>query len=533
MAHRRSLLLIPIVILACSVLGGVYGPGLTSTASAASSEDDVKASLSNFTRVYAMVERNFADPLVPDKAIYKGAIPGMLRTLDPHSYLHDPREFQLLQEDQHGHYFGVGMTIGPSRARSSGVICIAPFPGSPAYKAGIRPGDEILTVNDEPTEKLSMTEVADRLKGLKGTHVKVTVGRVGTEAPITFNLIRDEIPRKTVQDAFWLKPGIAYMEIDSFNENTSHDVEENFKKLGEDNVKGLILDLRDNPGGLLREAVEVAGHFLRRGQVVVSHRGRNSAEKPYIAKPGNGTHDYPIVVLVNGYSASAAEIVAGALQDHDRAWVLGEKTFGKGLVQTVFQIDNTGLALTTARYYTPSGRLIQRDYSNISFYDYYFHKEGDVKNLDDAKSTDSGRIVYGGDGIAPDEMFVRPKLDPFQIAVERKWAIFNFVSRYLGMHNAKLVKGWDPDTEYLEEFHQFLLDQKVTFTEAEFAGHQDWLKSELKREMYSSALSIDDARRLAIETDPEVARAIDSLAKARALLDNVKRVMAQRVGKSH
>jgi carboxyl-terminal processing protease len=533
MAHRRSLFLIPIVILACSVLGGVYGPGLASSAAAASSEDDVKASLSSFTKVYALVERNFADPISPDKAVYKGAVPGMLRTLDPHSYLYDPREFQLLREDQLGHYFGVGMTIGLSRTGNGKIICIAPFPGSPAYKAGIRPGDEILAVNNEPTDKLSMTEVADRLKGLKGTPVKVTIGRAGTDAPLTFNLIRDEIPRKTVQDAFWLKPGIAYMDVDSFNENTSRDLEENLKGLGEDNIKGLVLDLRDNPGGLLKEGVDVAGRFLRRGQVVVSHRGRASAEKPYTAKPGNGGHDYPMVVLVNGFSASAAEIVAGALQDHDRAWVLGEKTFGKGLVQTVFQIDNTGLALTTARYYTPSGRLIQRDYSNISFYDYYFRKDGDTENLDDAKSTDSGRIVYGGDGIAPDEKYARPKLDRFETAVTRKWAIFNFVSRYLGTHNAKLTKGWEPDHQHLEEFHQFLLQQSVQFTEAEFAQDHDWLKLELKREMYSSALSIDDARRLAVETDPEVARAVDAMPKARALLDNVKRVMAQRVRKSN
>ena len=533
MAQRRPLFLIPIVILACSVLGGIYGPGLTSSAAAASSEDDVKASLSSFTRVYALVEKNFAEPVSPDKAVYKGAVPGMLRTLDPHSYLYDPREFQLLREDQLGHYFGVGMTIGPSRTGNGRIICISPFAGSPAYKAGIRPGDEILAVNDEPTDKLSMTEVADRLKGLKGTHVKVTIGRAGTDAPLTFNLIRDEIPRKTVQEAFWLKPGIAYLDVDSFNENTGRDVEENLKRLGEDKIKGLVLDLRDNPGGLLKEGVDVAGRFLRRGQVVVSHRGRASAEKPYTARPGNGAHDYPIVVLVNGYSASAAEIVAGAFQDHDRAWVLGEKTFGKGLVQTVFQIDNTGLALTTARYYTPSGRLIQRDYSNISFYDYYFRKEGDTKNLDDAKSTDSGRIVYGGDGIAPDEKYVPPKLDRFQVAVARKWAIFNFVSRYLGTHDAKLTKGWEPDHNIVEEFHQFLLEQHVPFTEAEFAQDQDWLKLELKREMYSSALSIDDARRLAVETDPEVARAVESMPKARALLDHVKRVMAQRVGKSH
>src|SRR6202043_4096232 len=182
-----------------------------------------------------------------------------------------------------------------------------------------------------------------------------------------------------------------YMKITQFNENTSQEMEENFKRLGEANMKGLVLDLRENPGGLLNEGVAVAGHYLRKGEVVVSHRGRASAEKPYLARGSAAGQNYPIVVLVNRYSASAAEIVAGALQDHDRGWVLGETPFGKGLVQTVFPLeDNTGLALTTAHYYTPSGRLIQRDYSNISFLDYYTHSNLEQKNMADVKMTDSG-----------------------------------------------------------------------------------------------------------------------------------------------
>jgi carboxyl-terminal processing protease len=530
--YRRSVFVVPAIIVACSVLGGVYGSGLTS-AVAASSEDDFKAAADSFSRVYALVERNNADALDPEKAIYKGAIPGMLRTLDPHSNFFDPRDFQLLREDQSGHYYGVGMQIGPSRLGNGKTIVIAPFPGSPAYKAGIRPGDTILLVDDQPTDKLTLTEIADKLKGPRGTHVKVTMVREGSDTPLVFNLIREEIPRETVKQAFWVKPGIAILEVDSFNENTSHEVEETLKHLGEANIKGLILDLRNNPGGLLNEGVAVAGRFLQKGQLIVSHRGRVSAEKPYVARTSNGGHDYPIVALVNHYSASAAEIVAGALQDHDRAWILGDNTFGKGLVQTVYPLsENTGLALTTARYYTPSGRLIQRDYSNISFYDYYFRKDTDTKNPLDAKSTDSGRTVYGGGGITPDEKFEEPKLDPFQVLLaRRKYAFFNFASHYLGTHAAQLPKGWQPDLEIVEEFHQYLLSQGTEFTEADFTAHIDWMKQEIKREIYQSAFGLEDARRLSVETDPEVTKAVEAMPKASALLEKAKRIIAQRVSK--
>jgi carboxyl-terminal processing protease len=226
--------------------------------------------------------------------------------------------------------------------------------------------------------------------------------------------------------------------------------------------------------------------------------------------------------------------VAGALQDHDRAWILGERTFGKGLVQTVYPLtENTGLALTTAHYYTPSGRLIQRDYSKISFLDYYYGRKDPDSNVpQDVKLTDSGRTVYGGGGIAPDEKYATAKLDRFQTDLKlRKWAFFNFTSKYFGTHEAKLPKNWAPDEDILNEFHRYLLQEGVNFTEADFAQHHDWIRSELRYEMYLSAFSVDEARRLAIENDAEVTRAIDSLPKAKALIENAKRVVAQRVRK--
>jgi len=523
--YWRTSIVVPAIIIACSVLGGLYGPGPRGV-SAASSEDELRTSVRTFTMIYDVVEENFADKLSPDKAIYKGAIPGMLRTLDPHSSFFDPREFQLLREDQKGHYYGVGMWV---QGRGGQTIVITPFTGSPAYKAGIRPGDVILEVNGESTDNLSTNEVADMLKGPKGTLVRVKVGRPGVPDPITFEVIRDEIPRKSVNDAFFLRPGIAYLDIEQFNENTSSEVEQNLKRLGEDGIKGLILDLRDNPGGLLSEGVSVADRFLRKGQTIVAHRGRASAEKPYVTRHGNKGREYPIVVLVNRYSASAAEIVAGALQDHDRAWIIGDNTFGKGLVQTVYPLsENTGLALTTARYYTPSGRLIQRDYANTSFFDYYYRKNLEAKNPLDARMTDSGRTVYGGGGIAPDEKFSSPKLNKFQVLLIRKYSLFNFAAKYFGTHSTKLTKDWVPDQNLLNEFHQFLLKDGVEFTEAEFAENNDWIRQQLRREMFITAFGIDDSRRLAIETDPVVLKAVESLGKAKELLENAKKLLVQR-----
>ncbi|MCP5110734.1 MAG: S41 family peptidase [bacterium] len=521
----RSFLMIPALIAVCSILGGVYGPGLPGV-SAASGEDDIKDSLKSFSEFYDVIERHYADKIDPDKAIYKGAIPGMLRTLDPHSSFFDPRDFQLLREDQKGHYYGVGMWVA---GRGGRTIVITPFAGSPAYRAGIRPGDVIVEVDDKSTEGLNTTEVADLLKGPKGTPVQVKIARSGNPDPLVFNIVRDEIPRLSVNDAFFLRPGIAYIDIEQFNENTSAEVDKAIRKLGEENIDGLVLDLRGNPGGLLNEGVAVADRFLRKGQTVVKHRGRASREKPYLASRGNRGKEYPIVVMVDRYSASAAEIVAGALQDHDRAWIVGDNTFGKGLVQTVYPLtENTGLALTTARYYTPSGRLIQRDYANKSFFDYYYRKDRNDRDLRDVKMTDAGRTVYGGNGITPDEKYEPPKITKFQREVLRKYALFNCTAKYFGNHSTDLPKDWEPDEVVIEEFHKFLLDEGVSFTEAEFTGDHEWVRRQLRREMYITAFSIDESRRLQIKTDPAVMKAIESMDKARQLLEDAKKMIARR-----
>jgi len=521
----RSFLFFPVVVLSCALIGGIYGPGVSGVA-AASSEDEINNSVKTFSKVFELVENNFADQVNADKAVYKGAIGGMLHTLDPHSSFFDVRDFQQLRDDQKGHYSGVGMTVSERNHRT---VVIQPFPGSPAYKAGIRPGDVILEVQDKRTDNLNTTEVADLLRGQRGTKVQVLIAREGVEKPIVYNLTRDDIPRKSVQDVFWVREGIAYLDIESFNENTSREVDDNMKRVGENKVKALILDLRENPGGLLNEGVAVAGRFLANGQTVVSHRGRASAEKPYIARHGGGARDYPIVVLVNRYSASAAEIVSGALQDHDRAWIVGENTFGKGLVQTVFPLsENTGLALTTAKYYTPSNRLIQRDYSNTSFLDYYYRKDTETKNPLDVKMTDSGRTVYGGGGISPDEKFSVPRFNKYQTELVRKFVFFSFTAKFFGGGEAKLPKDWSPDKNVMNDFHAFLLKEGVQFSEADFAENNEWTKLQLKREMYLTAFGSEEARRLGVENDPVVLKGIESIPKAKELLEKAKKMIVER-----
>src|SRR5262249_11408378 len=258
----------------CAFLGGWIG-GPSRAASSSTTDADVENSLRLFTKVLSAVEANYADPVNEDKAIYNGAIPGMLRTLDPHSNFFDPKTFSLLREEQQGRYYGVGMTVGP---RSGKTIVMAPFVGSPAYRAGIRPGDVIAEVDHKPTDNLSTTEVAEMLKGPKGTKVVITILREGSERPLVFDIIRDEVPRHSVEQAFEIAPGIGYVNVVNFNETTGRELNAALKKLDPSGLRGLILDLRGNPGGLLNEGVAVADMFLERGQVVVSHHGRSSPE---------------------------------------------------------------------------------------------------------------------------------------------------------------------------------------------------------------------------------------------------------------
>jgi carboxyl-terminal processing protease len=531
MAHnRRSWLALPLIVFFCAILGGIYGSAVQAAASAPESTPLAEISLDrdvdSFAKVYALVQENFANKLDANKAVYRGAIPGMLRELDPHSNFFEPKDYELLKEDQNGRYQGVGMQVGP---RGSKTVIIAPFPGSPAYKAGLRPGDTIAAVNDKSTEGLNTTEVADMLKGPRGTTVKIAVRREGAPDFLTFTVTREDISRKTVQDAFWVKPGIAYVHILSFGDYTFRELDSNLRRLGENNIQGLVLDLRENPGGLLDQAVDVCDHFLQKGQTIVSQHGRSSPEKVYRASHGNQGRDYPIVVLVNRYSASAAEIVSGALQDHDRGLIMGETTFGKGLVQTLFPLpDHTGLALTTAHFYTPSGRLIQRDYSHLSFYDYYFDKDRNSRNLNDVKMTDGGRTVYGGGGITPDVKYETPKMDSLESELYRN-GLFSFTRDYFSKHPSSLPKGWLPTDQVIEELHDYELQHGVKFSEAQFTADHDWIKRYLAKEMYVWAFNVDDSDRVFAMTDPEVQKAAEDMPEASALMQHAKKALVQRM----
>src|SRR5437588_4704305 len=521
-SSRRSLLLIVVILVTCGFLGMLFAQ--RSPMTPPSSDSDVKDSLKQFTQVYQVVEDNYAEPVNADKAIYNGAIPGMLHALDPHSNFFDPKSYSLLREEQRGKYYGVGMTVGP---RNNKVIVIAPFVGTPAYRAGIRPGDIIAAVDGKSTDNMSTSDVADLLKGPKGTTVRITILREGSDKPLEFNVVRDEIPRNSVDLAFLIRPGIGYLHVTGFQETTEGEVAKALEGFGD--MKGLILDLRQNPGGLLNEGVGVADKFLKKGQLIVSHHGRASQEKRYSATHGNGGREYPLVVLVNRGTASAAEIVAGAIQDHDRGLIVGETTFGKGLVQTVYPLsENTGLALTTAKYYTPSGRLIQRDYSNVSLYDYYFNREAEENNNShEVKLTDSGRTVYGGGGISPDVKIPPIKSNRFEDSLVQHYVFFNFAKRYIVNHRPD-PKKFEVDDAVMQDFRKFLDEEKVPYTEADLLQNADFIRSSIKSGIFVDAFGQEEGLKVRAETDPEVIKGLELLPQAKALAENARRVVAER-----
>src|SRR5690242_6337817 len=531
-SERRGLVIAIGVLLLSAVLGGIYGPNVRATTASA---DDYQTAVRDFTRVLNVVQNNYADTVDVDKAVYQGAIPGMLRMLDPHSSFFDARQFALLREDQRGKYYGVGMVVAP---RENHTVVMSPYVGAPAYNAGIRPGDVIMKVDDKATDGLTTSDVADMLKGAKGTIVKITVSREGYNDPLTFTVTRDEIPRHSVDIAFMLKPGVGYIRLSGFNETTDREIAEGLKKLNAPSLDGLILDMRGNPGGLLNEAVAVGDMFLEKNQLIVSHHGRTSPERRYYAVRGNQGMTTPLVILVNNNSASATEIVSGAVQDHDRGLIVGETTFGKGLVQTVTPLsENTGLALTTARYYTPSGRLIQRDYKSVSLYEYHYERKV-PDHPTEVRLTDSGRQVTGGGGITPDIVVDAPKQTKFQQVLFRDDVLFpaetgvgGFTRYFLGT-KPTVNKDFEVDDNVMRAFREYLSKHNVRYTEPEMAETQDWLKRKIKQEVFMSVFNMQEGFKVLLEGDPQVQKAVEAIPAARALYQSAKKIVAQRMNGS-
>ncbi len=534
---RRALLSVTLFLATCAVSGSLINQKVA--AQSATDESTLRDSLHQFTDAYSIVEQNYAEPLDQDKidkAIYDGAIPGMLHVLDPHSNFYDPKAFAQMREDQHGKYYGVGMSIQPQPDKDgvTHIVVLAPFEGTPAYKAGILPGDMILSVDGKNAVGLDSAAVAAMLKGPKGTHVIVAMQREGHNGPLSFDLVRDEIPRYSVDLAFLIKPGVGYIRVTNFMETTSREVQDALDRFqaADSNLHGLIIDLRGNPGGLLDEAVNVSDKFLKQGQIVVSQRGRAFPDQVYRAAHGEeGSGKYPIVVIVNRNTASAAEIVSGALQDHDRALIVGETTFGKGLVQTVFNTSqDTGLALTTYHYYTPSGRLIQRSYDGVSAYDYFFvrndAKKADKSNLE-VKLTDSGRTVYGGGGITPDEKIDVPDLNRFQVSLLQHYifvdsGIGSFAKHYRVTH--PITRDFVVNDATLQQFKEFLKASQVDYTDADIADNLDWIKSNIKAELFTSQFGQLEGLKVRAQADPEIVKATNFLPEALALEDRDKSV---------
>jgi|HubBroStandDraft_6_1064221.scaffolds.fasta_scaffold12757_3 carboxyl-terminal processing protease len=524
---KRGLFLFVGVLAISAIAGGLYGRPVRATGASAG---DIQDSYRSFTKVLSIVEHNYATPVDTDKAVYDGAIPNMLRVLDPHSYFFDPKQYASFKEEQQGRYYGVGMTVAP---RENFTYVVAPMFGSPAYKAGIRPGDTILKVDDKSCEGLDTGQVAELLKGPKGTQVKITLGREGWEKPIEVSVTRDEIPRPGVDFYTLVHPGIGYARVSAFNETTDADLATALKDLDVSKLDGMILDVRGNGGGLLQQAVGIGDMFLEKNQLVVSFHGRSAPERRFYAVRGNQGVTVPLVVLINGQSASASEIVAGAMQDHDRGLVVGETSFGKGLVQTQFPLsENTAMLLTVARYYTPSGRLIQRDYKNVSLYDYHYNPK--PPRQPEVKLTDSGRQVFGQGGITPDIVVAAPKNNPFQETLIRRGVFYpfpqgvgDFTRSYLG-EKPDISKNFTTDDAVIAELRAYLDKQHIRYSDDDIHSNIDWLKWRIQREVLTSVFGVNEGYKIELEHDPQLAEAVNAIPRAKALYENARKIVAQR-----
>lgn len=520
------------------------------SANAASSRARVNAAIkSDVSEALAVIENNYVEGKKLDyNSVFKSTISGMLSALDPHSTYFDPVEFATFRTEQRSEYFGIGATIGDLRQGDEVNTYIrATFESSPAARAGLRFGDRITAVDGHSMKGKTYPEVRKFLIGNRGTIVKVSVEHGATGESETVTITRDAVPLPSIPLAYMVRPGVGYVAMTGgFNLTTSGEFQEAIRNLHSQGMNTLVLDLRGNRGGLLTQAVNIAATFLPRGELIVSQKGRlRDATVPYASK-NDSPDPVPLVVLVNGESASAAEIVAGALQDHDRALIVGENTFGKGLVQLPIQLEyDSALLLTIAKYFTPSGRLIQRDYSGGGMYDYYT-KGGLAANKDATPAppvgpeshTDAGRTVYGGGGISPDEIAKPVKITPAEGRLGDSIFAFSLdlaMGRVKGFEKYKVQSpiqyGHDlqatdfPMTDALfAEMKRFVADRplfKVTSEQLDRA--RPFVERQVRFELATAAFGSLAAIQVINEKDPQIARAVEAMPRARELALNASR----------
>ncbi len=455
-------------------------------------------------------------------AIVRASVEGMLRTLDPHTNYLPPRAYDDMRERQQETFYGLGIYVS---LRNSRLTVIAPMEGTPASRLGMRAGDVISHIEGESTSGMSVDEAVGRLKGPKGTPVNITIVRAGLDEPLDLEIVRDEIPQTTVRYAYMLEPGTGFVSLSDFSRSSSREIQEAIADLRTQGMERLVLDLRYNGGGLLDQAIEVADQFLPAGAPIVETRGRTrDSLQEYQAAGDQAYLDLPLVVLVNGGSASASEILAGAIQDHDVGLIVGTPTWGKGLVQTVYSLPyGAGLALTTAKYYTPSGRLIQRDYT--SWFDYQAHEQndGETSDLGPEFLTDLGRTVYGGGGITPDFEVEPLEIDPFLQYLHSRNAFFRFATEWANTHDA-VEEEWEPEQEVYGEFvgwareNELIGDDEGEAEQLDNADNREYALRQIQAEVLSAAYGLGARHRVLIRGDQQVIRALELFHEAGELL---------------
>jgi carboxyl-terminal processing protease len=506
----------PVAILAVvlsATAGGVLGSSLLAR------QDEVQQQYRIFTSALDAISKEYVDDLPPDRLVY-GAIDGMLKQLDPHSSFFDPRSYRQLRERQQGSYYGLGISI---QVIDGDITVMSIFEGSPAYKKGLRRNDVIARINGDEAKGWSADDAVAKLKGPKGTTVNISLRRRGYDGLIDLEIERDAVNMKTVRGAFMIDKDTGYLKLGDFSETSNEEVGEALKALNAKGMKRLMLDLRDNPGGPLDQAIRISNRFLPKGELIAYTKGRtpNSNEEYRATEDSDYTHQ-PIVVLVNRSSASASEIVSGALQDHDRGLIVGETTFGKALVQSVYTIKGgAGLALTTGRYYTPSGRMIQRpwdgafdEYLTYSLRDQSAERPHDSAEL---RYTDAKRKVYGGGGIEPDKFLAGP-IEGFNptrfgrsIWARQKFAAFadQFVAEgdtrmsAANKNQKRIAKGFTVTDAMLADFKALLKEGKITIDEESFAKDDVFFRAMIHYDIDLALFGVEEARRNLVARDPQ------------------------------